>query len=92
MAASTDVTAKDLRGLAVALAVLLAGCTSTPDNRQVSLPVPQSAAQAEMQPAEAARARAHPRLLWRRLRERPPASDGRKDRRRGWWRPPNGRT
>ena len=42
------------------LAVLLAGCTSTPDNRQVSLPVPQVAAQTEIQPAEE---REHLRIL-----------------------------
>ena len=52
--------AKDLRGIALVFAVLLAGCTSTPDNRQVSLPVPQVAAQTEMQPAEE---REHLRIL-----------------------------
>ena len=57
MAASL-VTAKRLRG--VALVLLLAGCTSTPDNRQVSLPVPQAAAQSELQPAEE---REHLRIL-----------------------------
>ena len=51
-------TANRLRGLA--LAVLLAGCTSIPDNKQVSLPVPQAAARAEMQPAEE---REHLRIL-----------------------------
>ena len=40
--------------------MLLAGCTSTPDNRQVSLPVPQASAQADMQPAEE---REHLRIL-----------------------------
>ena len=49
-----------MRGVAIALAVLLAGCTSTPDNRQVSLPVPQTSAQADMQPAEE---REHLRIL-----------------------------
>ncbi len=58
--AATLTTADRMRGLAVTLAVLLAGCTSTPDNKQVSLPVPQAAAQAEMQPAEE---REHLRIL-----------------------------
>ena len=58
--AATSTLAKDLRGIALVLAVLLAGCTSTPDNRQVSLPVPQVAAQTEMQPAEE---REHLRIL-----------------------------
>ncbi|HEY1475936.1 MAG TPA: M48 family metalloprotease [Pseudolabrys sp.] len=47
-------------GLAFALTVLLGGCTSTPDIRQISLPVPQAATQAEMQPAEE---REHLRIL-----------------------------
>ena len=58
--AAAATLAKDLRGIALVLAVLLAGCTSTPDNRQVSLPVPQVAAQTEMQPAEE---REHLRIL-----------------------------
>jgi predicted Zn-dependent protease len=58
--AAAPTLAKDLRGIALVLAVLLAGCTSTPDNRQVSLPVPQVAAQTEMQPAEE---REHLRIL-----------------------------
>ena len=44
----------------LALAVLLAGCTSTPDIKQVSLPVPQAAEQADLQPAET---REHLRIL-----------------------------
>jgi predicted Zn-dependent protease len=47
-------------GVVVTLALLLAGCTSTPDNRQVSLPVPQAEAQAERQPATV---REHARIL-----------------------------
>ena len=39
---------------------MLAGCTSTPDNQQVSLPVPQVSAQADLQPAEE---REHLRIL-----------------------------
>ena len=35
------------RGLALALGILLAGCTSMPDNHQVSLPVPPATAQTE---------------------------------------------
>ncbi len=58
--AATLTTANRVRGIAIALAVLLAGCTSTPDNRQVSLPVPQTSAQAELQPAEE---REHLRIL-----------------------------
>jgi predicted Zn-dependent protease len=58
--AAAPTLAKDLRGIALVFAVLLAGCTSTPDNRQVSLPVPQVAAQTEMQPAEE---REHLRIL-----------------------------
>ncbi len=58
--AATLTTANRRRGLALALTVLLAGCTSMPDNKQVSLPVPQAAAQAEMQPAEE---REHLRIL-----------------------------
>jgi predicted Zn-dependent protease len=44
----------------LALAVLLAGCTSTPDNKQVSLPVPQVTEQTDLQPAEE---REHLRIL-----------------------------
>jgi predicted Zn-dependent protease len=50
--AATVTTAIRLRGLTIALAVLLTGCTSTLDNRQVSLPVPQAGAQSELQPAQ----------------------------------------
>jgi predicted Zn-dependent protease len=57
MAASLT-TANRLRG--IALAVLLAGCTSTPDNLHVSLPVPQTTEQTELQPAEE---REHLRIL-----------------------------
>jgi len=57
MAASL-ITAKRLRG--VALALLLAGCTSIPDNQRVSLPVPQASAQAQMRSAEE---REHLRIL-----------------------------
>jgi predicted Zn-dependent protease len=58
--AATLITANQRRGLASVLAVLLAGCTSMPDIKQVSLPVPQAATQAEMQPAEE---REHLRIL-----------------------------
>ena len=47
-------------GLAALLAILLAGCTSTPDNRFVSLPVPQVAPQADQAPATQ---REHARIL-----------------------------
>ena len=57
---ATLTTEDRARGVAFALVVLLAGCTSTPDNKQVSLPVPQTSAQAEMQPAEE---REHLRIL-----------------------------
>jgi len=59
MAASL-LTARRFGGLACALALLLAGCTSVPDNKQVSLPVPQAAAQSEANPAEE---REHLRIL-----------------------------
>ena len=59
MAASLT-TANRLRGIATALAVLLAGCTNIPDNKQVTLPVPQAAAQAELPAAEE---REHLRIL-----------------------------
>ena len=48
------------RALLAALAVALAGCTSTPDNRLISLPVPQTSAQAELEPATQ---REHARIL-----------------------------
>jgi predicted Zn-dependent protease len=57
MAAATT-RARRWRGLA--LAVLLAGCTSTPDNKQVSLPVPRTTEQTGLQPAEE---REHLRIL-----------------------------
>ena len=56
--AATLITAKRLHG--IALAVLLAACTSTPDLKQVSLPVPQTTEQSELQPAEE---REHLRIL-----------------------------
>jgi predicted Zn-dependent protease len=56
--AAALITARRWRG--VALAALLAGCTSMPDNQQVSLPVPQAAEQADAQPAET---REHLRIL-----------------------------
>jgi predicted Zn-dependent protease len=59
MAASLT-TANRLRGIATALAVLLAGCTNIPDNKQVTLPVPQADARAELPPAEE---REHLRIL-----------------------------
>jgi len=59
MAASLT-TANRLRGIATALAVLLAGCTNIPDNKQVTLPVPQADAQAELPAAEE---REHLRIL-----------------------------
>ena len=49
---ATAPTGRRLHGIAFALAVLLAACTSAPDNLQVSLPVPQVAAEAKTQPAE----------------------------------------
>ena len=49
-----------MRGIAIAVAALLAGCTSTPDNKQVSLPVPQASAETELQPAAE---REHLRIL-----------------------------
>jgi predicted Zn-dependent protease len=50
-AALTSVSANKARALAMALGLLLAGCATTPDHRQVSLPVPQATAQPERQPA-----------------------------------------
>ena len=64
--AGSPIRARQWRGLfhalfrTLALAALLAGCTSTPDNKQVSLPVPQAADQADAQPAET---REHLRIL-----------------------------
>ncbi len=60
--AAALITAKRLRGLlhASAIIALLAGCTSIPDNKQVSLPVPQAAERADIQPAEQ---REHLRIL-----------------------------
>jgi predicted Zn-dependent protease len=55
----TFVSANKARGLAIAFALLVAGCTSLPDNPQVSLPVPETAAQAERLPAQ----REHVRIL-----------------------------
>lgn len=57
---ATLTTVNQRRGLALALTMLLAGCTNMPDIKQVSLPVPQAAAQAEMHPAEE---REHLRIL-----------------------------
>ncbi len=56
--ATSLTTANRLRWMALVL--LLAGCTAIPDNNQVSLPVPQAAAQAGMQ---AAAEREHLRIL-----------------------------
>jgi predicted Zn-dependent protease len=57
----TTTSANRVRGAAIALvALLLAACSSTPDNRQVSLPVPQSAALTERLPATE---REHARIL-----------------------------
>jgi predicted Zn-dependent protease len=56
--AATVTTANRLRG--AALVLLLAGCTSTPDNPHVSLPVPQTTEQSQLQPAEE---REHLRIL-----------------------------
>ena len=53
-------TAKGGPGIALALILLLAGCTSMPDNAQVSLPVLQAAAQSEVPAAEE---REHLRIL-----------------------------
>ena len=51
--------AKVLRGLAVAFGLLLAACTSTPDFKQVSLPLPPAAPRPEVTAAE----REHARIL-----------------------------
>src|ERR1700688_980113 len=58
--AATSTKANRMRGIAIAVAALLAGCTSTPDNKQVSLPVPQASAETELQPAAE---REHLRIL-----------------------------
>jgi len=47
-------------GVVFTLALLLAACTSTPDNRQISLEVPQTETKAERQPATI---REHARIL-----------------------------
>ena len=61
----TGVSAKRARGLAVALALVLAGCASLPDNKQVSLPLPQAnALQPEGETAtQSAEQREHQRIL-----------------------------
>ncbi|HEV2629723.1 MAG TPA: M48 family metalloprotease [Pseudolabrys sp.] len=51
--------AKVLRGLGVALGLLLAACTSTPDFKTVSLPLPPAAPRPELTAAE----REHARIL-----------------------------
>lgn len=56
----TFVLANRARAAAIALAVLLAGCTGTPDNRTFSLPMQQTAAQTETQSATQ---REHARIL-----------------------------
>jgi predicted Zn-dependent protease len=54
----TDISANVVRGIALAFGLLLAGCTTTPDNRQVSLP--DAPKQTELQtPAQ----REHQRIL-----------------------------
>jgi predicted Zn-dependent protease len=54
----TDISANAVRGIALAFGLLLAGCTTTPDNRQVSLP--DAPKQTELQtPAQ----REHQRIL-----------------------------
>ncbi len=47
-------------GATLALGLLLAACSSTPDNRQVSLPLPDASREAAVRPAEA---REHERIL-----------------------------
>jgi predicted Zn-dependent protease len=61
--AAALIKAQKRRVLVLALAALLAGCTATPDFKQISLPVPQAATQAEKPPAEAAEEREHLRIL-----------------------------
>ncbi|MGH6727599.1 MAG: M48 family metalloprotease [Pseudolabrys sp.] len=58
--AATVTMAYRLGGPAIALVVLLAGCTSAPNITEVSLPVPQAAAQSDLQTAEE---REHLRIL-----------------------------
>ena len=53
-------TANRVLGIATALSLLLAGCTNTPDNRLVSLPVARPSVQSEQQPATQ---REHARIL-----------------------------
>src|SRR6478736_3996136 len=60
MVSLTTGTAGRAFGLAAILGVLLAACTSTPDNRLVSLAVPQTSARAEQEPATQ---REHARIL-----------------------------
>src|SRR5258708_12101047 len=47
-------------GIAAVVCLTLAACTSTPDNRLVSLPIAQASAQSEQQPAVQ---REHARIL-----------------------------
>lgn len=49
-----------MRAAALAAALALAGCAATPENRQVSLPVPEAAPQSAMSPAAL---REHARIL-----------------------------
>jgi predicted Zn-dependent protease len=58
-AGSTFPKAQALRGAVVALALLLAGCTATPEMGHITLPLPK-VAQTEMSPAEL---REHQRIL-----------------------------
>ncbi|MBI2714357.1 MAG: M48 family metalloprotease [Rhizobiales bacterium] len=57
---ATRTAATKAGGLAAALALLLAACTSSPDVHQVSLPVPQAASETERLPATK---REHARIL-----------------------------
>jgi predicted Zn-dependent protease len=61
----TGVSGKRVRGAAIALALLLAGCSSLPGNQQISLPIPQTSAL--QTPAEvatqSAEQREHQRIL-----------------------------
>jgi predicted Zn-dependent protease len=56
----TSGSANTARGVVLALALLTAACTNVPDNRQVSLPVPQASAETEQLPATE---REHARIL-----------------------------
>src|SRR5512139_2825392 len=56
--AAIAMTAKGLRG--IALALLLAGCTSTPDFQHIALPAPPATERSELQPAAE---REHVRIL-----------------------------